>query len=489
MKAHQDASNSKMVMTDFTTLADGSVAELIEDPDDATQTLFAVCHGGITRYERQLEVGGRTIVPFQRHDEVLRHIRLARGVQPYEDVMKLFAGILQTFRQCLDLDDLHLCWLSYLALSTWFIDRLPVAPYLALLGPPQSGKTTILRVLSLVCRRSLLTNDVSSAAFYRACDRFTPTLLIDETATAGDKQQLFHLLRTGSTPGFVALRRGDSFRCFGAKAVAWIELPNDAALNSRCIIIPTRESRRNNLLRPTDPRILKFTDTLQRAALQFRLEKYQALTAPQIPEGPQIYSRSRDIFQALGLPVSEEPRLLDPLAFFLEEQQQLSREPLSPRQAAVLRTSLACAHDRATERHLFLMKSFTQAANLSLKFVGEKFQMNEREVGAVLTSLGIANRKRTNQGWAICMDRALREYLHRLATEHGIENEAIQSGSRKSCELCNELRTGETQQSSSQSIHPADRELNKIDQRQNCHSRRGRRSANSRARTHSAKPI
>jgi hypothetical protein len=296
-------------------------------------------------------------------------------------------------------------------------------------------------------------------------------------------------LRSGSTPGFVALRRNESFRCFGAKAVAWIELPNDAALNSRFIIIPTRESRRNNLLRPTDPWILKFADILQRAALQFRLEKYHALTAPRIPDGQLIYSRSRDLFQALGLPISEEPRLLGPLAPILEEQRQFSREPLSPRQSAALRTMLTCAHDQASERLLFFMKSIGQAANRLLECAGEKFQMKEREVGAVLMSLGIANRKRTNQGWAVCMDLTLRKYLHDLASENGIDYEETQSGSRESCELCTGLRTGEIQQSSSQSIHPGGRESNKIDQRQNRHSRRGRRSADSRARTHSAKPI
>lgn len=43
----------------------------------------------------------------------------------------------------------------------------------------------MLKILRLLCRRSLLTADVSSAAFYRACGRLIPTLLIDETATAG----------------------------------------------------------------------------------------------------------------------------------------------------------------------------------------------------------------------------------------------------------------------------------------------------------------
>ena len=322
-----------------------------------------------------------------------------------------------------------------------------------------------------------MTTDISSAAFYRACEHLTPTLLLDETATAGDKQTLFHLLRAGSTPGFVALRQNDSFRCFGAKAVAWIELPNDAALNSRCIIIPTRESRRNDLLRPNDAGVLTFADTLQQAALQFRLEKYHALTAPRIPDGKPLYSRSRDLFQALGLPVSEEPSLLGPLALIFQEQQQLSREPLAPRQSAALRALLACAHDQASERLLFPMKYIALRTNLLLECDGEKFQMREREVGAVLLSLGIANRKRTNQGYAVSMDQALRKYLHHLATEHGIDYGEFRSESCESCEFCNELRNGETQKSPPRAIHPAGRDLKKSDQRQNRRSPDVRRSA------------
>ena len=68
--------------------------------------------------------------------------------------------------------------------STWFIEDLAVAPYLALVGPPRSGKTTLLQVLNLVCRRPLLTADITSAAFYEVYEKLTPTLLVDETPPA-----------------------------------------------------------------------------------------------------------------------------------------------------------------------------------------------------------------------------------------------------------------------------------------------------------------
>lgn len=158
--------------------------------------------------------------------------------------------------------------------SSWFSEMLPVAPYLALLGPPGSGKTSAMRILRLLCRRSLLSADITSAGFYGVCHRLSPTLLIDETITAGHPRTLLHLLRSSSAPGFVSLRKDKAQMAYGPKVLAWIELPNDAALNSRCIVIPMHRSSRSNLLSPDDPGMLQLAKTVRMRLLQFRFEHY-----------------------------------------------------------------------------------------------------------------------------------------------------------------------------------------------------------------------
>jgi hypothetical protein len=150
----------------------------------------------------------------------------------------------------------------------------------------------------------LLTADITSAAFYRVCERLTPTLLIDETSTAGERRILFHLLRTGTTRDAVALRRDESFKTFGAKVISWIELPDDAALNSRCIVIPLRETHRTDLTRPTNPDIQHAAEDLQRQFLQFRFEKFKALKVPKVQGDEVLHSRTRDLYEALALPIS-----------------------------------------------------------------------------------------------------------------------------------------------------------------------------------------
>lgn len=138
-------------------------------------------------------------------DEISRHVHFPRALDWYRSVDWLLAQIDDFFVHCLDLDPRHRFLLACFVISTWLVDRLPVAPYIALVGLPRSGKSTALQALSLICRHSLLTSDISSAALYRACERLTPTLCIDETATISQTRALFHFLRSGT---FSRLNRG-----------------------------------------------------------------------------------------------------------------------------------------------------------------------------------------------------------------------------------------------------------------------------------------
>ena len=188
-------------------------------------------------------------------------------------------------------------------LATWLPEKLPCAPYLALVGPPGSGKTTALRILSLLCRRSLPTSDITSAAFYDVCHRVHPTILIDEASTAGHPRTLLHLLRSSSSPGFIALRKDKAQLAYGPKVLSWIELPNDAALNSRCIVISMCKTARRDLRNPDDPSILHRAAKLRRQLLQFRFEHYHSLSAAKLPGDIQLSPRALDQYRASRLSV------------------------------------------------------------------------------------------------------------------------------------------------------------------------------------------
>ena len=150
---------------------------------------------------------------------LLPSVRLARGVEPYDSPKCLLSQICAIFEQCVDLPRPYTLVLASFVLATWVIERLPVAPYVAIVGLHESGKSTLLRILSLLCRRSILTADITHGGFYEVCDRLTPTLIIDEADTAGHHSNLSHLLKVGFTPDLTAIRWGQSFKAFGPKVV------------------------------------------------------------------------------------------------------------------------------------------------------------------------------------------------------------------------------------------------------------------------------
>jgi hypothetical protein len=408
---------------DFAELEDGALVEMIEDPNNPANSLFAVYRSGTTQYASTVERADRVLVPAPREKGNFKHVRLARGTQPCASSAVLLGGIGSLILACVDIsiDDASL--IAAFVVSTWLIERLPVAPYLALVGPPRSGKSTLLQVLNLVCRRPLLTADITSAAFYEVYEKLGPTLLVDETLTAGSRRELFHLFKTGTTRGLVTLRKGRSLKAFGPKVISYTELPSDAALNSRCVIIRMQETNRIDLAKPTDKKMLDIADVLQKQLLQYRLENYHSLRLPKVEGDDRLYSRTRDLYQALVLPIGNQTDFCEYLVHLFETQQEINREPLSSASAAVLRFLYEWIHLHLTEGKC-AQKELTVGVNMNLEQLQETFRLNAYEVGRALTSLGFTNRKRTNAGFILWLDLRTRKRIHNLAHSYAIDQES-----------------------------------------------------------------
>jgi hypothetical protein len=421
-----------VVETDFAELPDGTLLDTIEDPNNSAKTLLAVYRDKSVHYTDRIEADDRICVPISRSTAILNHVRFSRGAKPYESTAHLLAALYALFSWCLDMPSLQAVLLSCFVLSTCLLEKLPVAPYVAFVGLPRSGKTTALRLLSLLCRRSLLTSDITSASFYDACNHVTPTILIDETATAGDRRALFHLLRAGSTKGSVAIRRNKVYSAYCPKVVCWTQLPEDAALNSRCIIIPLQETDRRNLLRPTDPKVLAHADAVRQMLQQYRFENFNRLSLERVPGDEYLNSRSRDLYEALALPIGDA-NIREFLAVQFQLQQNFNREPLSPTAIAVLKALDSHIHDNLTDA-TYAHGRLTDGVNLILEDDRELFHASPHQVGHVLTSFGLTERKRMNTGWFLLLSRDMREKIHKLVRRHGLEVGG--SVSRDNCEFC-----------------------------------------------------
>lgn len=402
---------------------------------------------------------GRQFVP-PGEDELTRHVRIPKYYTKSDvSVSSLLRLIDEYLFSCLDVDAGHRFLLACFVLSTWVVDRLPIAPILSIVGPPQSGKTTVLKALYLLCRRGLLTSDIASAAFNRTCDRLIPTVLIDNTATARQERKLIHLLRSGNTPSIADSGGSQSYGTYGAKVVSWTELPDDDALNSRCIIIPMQQNSRMDLLRTTDSRILSLAYKLEAQLQTYRWQKYGTLQMPQILGAESLRSRDRDLYEALALPISEDPEACARLMECMEKQHDLHSQSLPPKHAAVLGTLFHQIHLHP-EQGTLTIRRLTEEVNLNLERAGEHFRLTWKAVGAALTSLGLFfARTRTSSGWEGCLDRAARKLVHDLVSRHSMDGFAEYLPSEEPWEPCEFCKAPDSQSPENAPIEESTTEL------------------------------
>jgi putative DNA primase/helicase len=130
------------------------------------------------------------------------------------------------------------------SLHTHAYDCFPVSPYLCITSPtPECGKTTLTAVFEAVVANPIQASNISSAAVYRAIERWHPTLIVDEADTfLRDNDELRGILNAGHRRNTFVIRvEGDDheprrFSVWCPKVIAMIGKPHPT-LSSRSIMI------------------------------------------------------------------------------------------------------------------------------------------------------------------------------------------------------------------------------------------------------------
>ncbi|MEO9591623.1 hypothetical protein [Rhodopirellula bahusiensis] len=167
----------------------------------------------------------------------------------------------------------HALTLAAWVMMTYAYPTLPAVPYLYLAGPPGSGKTRTMDVLSRMVFRPFMTGNASAPVIFRTRHAFGGVLLLDEAermrdTRSPDVQEILSILLSGYRRGGSASRmepKGDgyqnrSFDCYGPVVLGCIKgLP--PALSSRCITVRMMRATKD------DPQIERsLDDTPEQAA-------------------------------------------------------------------------------------------------------------------------------------------------------------------------------------------------------------------------------
>jgi hypothetical protein len=171
------------------------------------------------------------------------------------DPAELLDGILQTLRRYVALDEHQYVVVALWVAHTHCIEATSTTPYLHVTSPePESGKSRLFEVIETLVPRPMFASSMTPAVLYRAVEKFTPTLLLDEVdnqlADKTAKAELIGLLNSGYRRGALAYRIGgarrdeiEHFQTFSAKAIGGLD-DVVAPLASRCLRIQMRRRRR-----------------------------------------------------------------------------------------------------------------------------------------------------------------------------------------------------------------------------------------------------
>ena len=313
-------------------------------------------------------------------------------------------------------------------LSSWFPDCVKVVPYLWLVGPLESGKTTLLRLLHCLCRRALLIGDLRGASLYKFSSLLHPTLIIDEYEMDGTRvgAEVRRLLRSGSTRGVPVARNGKLFDVYGPKMIASRQPPLDVALASRAIIIRLLPTQKN-LLPLDEAAVERISSEFQPRLLMFRLQNHSRVKEYRISiqKLQGLNPRTRDLAQAMAAPLLGDAMLEDQLLALLREYDREARidRCLEPEWLVVEALFDLCHEGIAKNRMIseILVGGVCFHINKSLASRGEGVRLKARSVGSLLKSLGIRTRRLGNLGRGLTFTSVVKAKIHELARRFGFD--------------------------------------------------------------------
>jgi len=429
----------------FAILPDGRIVDLVRSIREPSNLEFVVCENGNLRLSSQIELEGAVFVVPKLDPTVVSALRLPSTARTCPGIGELFMLLTNHIDRYVDITTEYNFLVAAFILTTWFADRLSVVPYLSICGPPESGKTTLVRLLDCLCRRAIHAAFITPASIYRLVTQVRPTLLIDETEFGKDltSRDLQRLLRGGNSQGGRVLCNGKAFENFGPKVIASRIPLDDAALVRRNISIIMGPSSRDLPTLDVDAE-QELAGEMQPMLEMFRLLHYERIGASQHPAFLKFPPSLRDNASALAAAMLHNDELQQRLAGALESQTySMQFDRFGEPEWVVMLGLYRLYHLASGDCYVHTL---TNEVNRMLRENGESRLYSPKMVGRILNkSLGFFTRRR-GEGYYVEISMAIGRKIHSQAKAMGINRSDIEhSLSVKSglaghpCSLCSEF--------------------------------------------------
>ncbi len=405
---------------DFAALDDGTLIELVRSGGGSGNNLqLLVWNGGLAYKTNYLDHGGYRFIPPKIDEKFCNlNLLLPTGVGPRLSGRELFLKICHLISLIIDVPQRLLRLIAAFAIATWFIEKTTAAPYLFIYGPPESGKSTLLRLLHCLCRRAVLTAGSIPPAMFSELSGLHPTQLLDEVefTGSGNGKAFACWLRAGNAPGAPVAVAGQLVDSFGAKVVCSRQSVADRSLASRGLHISMLPTQQRYLLAPEQDLLAELSQ-LQNSLLRFRLEHYDEFLPEECEQS--FRPRMQVIAEHLLLPfLDDETTKQELLESLVEQGERAAAETREDYQYSVVRELFTLCHQNGVKTALVgQVAAHINCFNMSF---GEEADVKPRKVGAVMKSLGLMTDKLGNIGRGIKLTRRVRTEIHQLFKGYGV---------------------------------------------------------------------
>jgi hypothetical protein len=320
--------------------------DLVEDPSDSYRLNLVLWDGSRATVAPHIEYGRSTYEPIALEPTFVHTVQWPKYPLKYGSTRSLFDWVLGLVTQHVEIQEASARLLTYFVFSTWFPDRLSLAPGLAILGPAPSEGVRLLRLLHCLCRRSILLAEASQASLLSLPLHLSPSLLIDRPMLT---RSLRTFLSASNRRGLATVKRGKVLEVCCPKAVYFgmNEIPQDTASVMIQVPLSAATAKVSAL---GDQALNDVATEVQGRMLAYRLANHSRIRISH-PRGMNFTHQTREIAINLAACIVDDAELAGELLPLLNEQDDHVRgQPDQKLDAAILGGVLACLHEKKSDR-------------------------------------------------------------------------------------------------------------------------------------------
>jgi hypothetical protein len=395
------------VVTSGELFSDGSVIDLVSSATDSRlDVLF--WHKRRKTVAPQVKYSGRVYQAVDLDETLLRAIRFPSNADDYGTTQKLFTGVCNLFERYIGLAHSEAALVTAWSCSTWFPDCLSSPPTLVISGPDMGHAITLFRLLSCLCRRSLVLADPNRSGLL-AVTRLRPTLLVNQPR---EFPKVWDLCGTSNYNGVYVLSnhgRVHNLACskafFGGMAAA----PSDEAVH---FVLPAAQPELPTL---DERRQTEIANRFLPQWLMYRLRNFRSVRESRC-DLRQLKLPNSELARNLTACIQAEPRLAEVIAPILQQQDQDARARRGCNvSAAIIEVIWAPLH----ETKEITISRITELTNALLRCRGEVLEYSAEEIGWKVKNLGFY-RHRNGSGMVLRFSKEASLRIHEFGQQFGL---------------------------------------------------------------------